>query len=381
MSKKLYPVFLLIFIPLFFSCRTSRKLSTTVNKTQPTPVTQSAQDYVNTYKGIAISEMKRTGIPASITLAQGMVESDFGRSSLARNANNHFGIKCHTDWTGPRIIQDDDTKDECFRKYGSAEKSFLDHSEFLRTRSRYSFLFALDPSDYKAWAHGLKKAGYATNPDYPNMLIRKIEENNLMYFDRQANLNSKLASKEPNQAEAALKNSAPVAAAPSSAATQLSDTVGTTLAGTPASPTVTPVKSVVKSSPGNTPVNSGMAVYARAPRIKENNRVQYIIIKDGDTRDDLEQEFQLLKWELTRYNDLEPGFELKAGEILYLQPKREKAEEGKEFHVFAVGDTMHGISQKYGIKLRNLYSMNRMTEGSQAEAGAKIWLRSTKPAD
>ncbi|MZP65514.1 MAG: hemagglutinin, partial [Bacteroidales bacterium] len=140
--------------------------------------------YINQYRDIAISEMKRTGVPASITLAQGMVESDYGRSTLARLGNNHFGIKCHNGWKGQTMRKHDDRRNECFRKYNSALESYYDHSDFLRSGSRYAFLFDLDPLDYKAWARGLKKAGYATNPDYANMLIRKIEENRLYEFDR-----------------------------------------------------------------------------------------------------------------------------------------------------------------------------------------------------
>jgi LysM repeat protein len=382
MLKRPLPVFLLLLIPFFFSCRTSKKLASSDHKGQQVPLAQSAIDYVNTYKDIAISEMKRTGIPASITLAQGMVESDMGRSSLARNANNHFGIKCHDDWTGPSVIQDDDSKGECFRKYSSAENSFYDHSEFLKTKPRYSFLFDIDPSDYKAWAQGLKKAGYATNPDYPNMLIRKIEENNLEYFDRQAKMGKATASKQSHQAETALKNSAPAVSDSSSVvASQVSEPPGNALADAPAPSKSLPVKNGGKSSSSDTPVNTNIAVYAHAPRVQENNKLQYVIVKDGDTREKLEQEFQLLKWELPRYNDLESGFQLTPGQILYIQPKRDKAEAGKEFYIVAPGDTMYGISQKYGIKLKSLYSMNRMQDGTEAEAGKKIWLRSTKPAD
>lgn len=144
----------------------------------------SVQNYVNSFKGIAVAEMKRTGIPASITLAQGIIESDCGHSTLAREANNHFGIKCHDDWTGATMRHNDNNRNECFRKYSRAAESFYDHSDFLKSVSRYSFLFNLNSTDYKAWAHGLKKAGYATNPDYANMLIRTIEENNLWHFDR-----------------------------------------------------------------------------------------------------------------------------------------------------------------------------------------------------
>ncbi|NMC39473.1 MAG: glucosaminidase domain-containing protein, partial [Bacteroidales bacterium] len=160
-----------------FSCRTSRQVSS------PAVISGTASTYIQSYKDLAVSEMKRTGVPASITLAQGMLESDYGRSTLARMANNHFGIKCHNDWKGQTVRQHDDRRNECFRKYRKVEDSFYDHSDFLRSGSRYSFLFDLDPRNYKAWAHGLKKAGYATNPDYANLLIKKIEENKLYLFD------------------------------------------------------------------------------------------------------------------------------------------------------------------------------------------------------
>ena len=142
------------------------------------------EEYINTYKDIAISEMNRTGVPASIKLAQGMIETGNGNSRLATKGNNHFGIKCHNSWKGKKIHHDDDERGECFRKYKSPEESFLDHSDFLRGSVRYSFLFNLETTDYKGWARGLQKAGYATNPSYANSLIRIIEENELDHFDR-----------------------------------------------------------------------------------------------------------------------------------------------------------------------------------------------------
>lgn len=137
----------------------------------------SREEYINTYKDDAIEEMQRTGIPASITLAQGILESGDGNSALARYARNHFGIKCHSDWKGATFTMDDDAKDECFRKYKHALESYKDHSDFLTGRNRYAFLFELKLTDYKGWAHGLKKAGYATNPKYPKLLIDIIERN------------------------------------------------------------------------------------------------------------------------------------------------------------------------------------------------------------
>ena len=186
MRNRLFIFIHLALLSCLFSCRTYKPLAptSTPHYQLPTSPDQSVQEYINSYKGLAVTEMNRTGIPASITLAQGIIESDCGHSTLAREANNHFGIKCHDDWTGPSIRHTDNSRNECFRKYGKAEDSFYDHSDFLKSVPRYSFLFDLNSTDYKAWAYGLKKAGYATNPDYANMLIRTIEENELWHFDR-----------------------------------------------------------------------------------------------------------------------------------------------------------------------------------------------------
>jgi len=143
----------------------------------------SGEAYINRYKAIAVSEMNRSGIPASITLAQGLLESGNGNSTLAREANNHFGIKCNSDWKGPTILRDDDQINDCFRVYKSPEESFKDHTEFLK-RKRYAFLFELDKNDYEGWARGLKQAGYATNPRYPELLISLVERYNLSQYDR-----------------------------------------------------------------------------------------------------------------------------------------------------------------------------------------------------
>jgi LysM repeat protein len=339
MKNRLFIILNLALLSCLFSCKTYKPL------TQSKKPAQSVQDYVNNYKDLAVAEMTRTGIPASITLAQGIIESDCGNSSLARQANNHFGIKCHDDWTGQSVKHDDNSKNECFRKYARAEDSFYDHSDFIKSGSRYSFLFNYNSTDYKSWAMGLKKAGYATNPDYANMLIRTIEENGLAYFDRGFNVSSTQI----------LKNDS--------------------VKKTPVIHTDDTTKKTVTFS------NSSPAVFARTPRIMENNRIQYIIVKDGDTREKLENEFQLLRWELAKYNELHNDFVPVPGQILYLQPKRDRAEPGKEYYSATSGDTMYFLSQKFGIKLKKLYEMNRMEEGAEPEAGKKIWLRSTKPVN
>lgn len=337
-SSKYFP---LLLSAVFFlnSCRSTRP--TVI----PAAEERSAADYIEKYKDLAISEMKRTGIPASITLAQGMIESDFGRSSLAREANNHFGIKCHNDWTGPTITHHDDRRNDCFRKYRQPEESYYDHSDFLRTGSRYTSLFDLSPTDYKGWARGLKKAGYATNPDYANMLIRKIEENNLYYFDR-----GYTAIQKPDV--------------------------------TPVLPNNDTIYPVIQNQVNDRLVSSGnFAVTAVAPRIMENNRIQYIVVKEGESREKIDIEFQLLKWELAKYNELGSDFIPVAGQMLYLQPKRDKAESGNETYTAAEGDTLYAISQKYGVKLKKLYEYNGMAEGDEPVAGQEIWLRTIKPVN
>lgn len=337
MRNRHFPILPLALTLCLISCRTYKPL---VSSAVPA---QSVSDYVNQYKDLAISEMKRTGIPASITLAQAIIESDCGRSTLAREANNHFGIKCHDDWTGPTVRHNDNSRNECFRKYKKAEESFYDHSDFLKA-ARYSILFNNRPTDYKAWAYGLKKAGYATNPDYANMLIRTIEANGLWTFDSGNNPAVQYAQ----------------------------DIV----------PIKEPFKISGDSSKNKTqPSYRNDAVSARVPRIMENNRIQYIIVKDGDTREKLENEFQLLRWELPKYNEIKNDFVPEPGQILYIQPKRDKAEARNEFYTTIDGDTMYHISQQFGIKLKRLYEMNRMTDGSEPVTGKKIWLRSTKPVE
>lgn len=335
MPKHLF--LLIIVLPIVFgSCRSTMPVATS------SPGEPNAAAYIERYRDLAISEMRRTGIPASITLAQGMIESDFGRSRLAREGNNHFGIKCHNGWTGPTLKHDDDRRNECFRKYNRPEDSFYDHSDFLKSGSRYSSLFDMKATDYKGWAHGLKKAGYATNPDYANMLIRKIEENNLFIYDKgySAPVNTVAEKTQPVSSEIPVRN-----------ADELKINSGTVL------------------------------VQAKVPRIMENNRIQYIIVREGETIESVEKEFGLLKWELTRYNEMTGDLKILPGQILYLQPKRDKAEAGRETHIVTEGETLYFISQKYGVKVRKLYEYNGIPEGEEPSSGQKVWLRGMKPAN
>jgi LysM repeat protein len=350
MKNRLFLFLIMFILSGLISCKTTKPVASKQPRSSNTSISQaqSVSDYVNLYKDLAISEMKRTGIPASITLAQGIIESDCGRSELATLGNNHFGIKCHNDWTGSTIKHNDNSRNECFRKYPRAEESFYDHSDFLKSGSRYSFLFNISATDYKAWAYGLKKAGYATNPDYANMLIRTIEGNNLSSFDQVTNFSG------PPVVDTVIQTAVVPAAAANSGET-------------------------IKKSQ-QPPVNTG-SVVAKVPRVMVNNNIRYIIVRDGDTMEKIENEYQLLKWELARYNEIKSDFSLVPGQILYLEPKKDKAEEGKEFYNATNGDTMYEISQQFGVKLKKLYQMNRMALGTEPEAGRKIWLRNIKPAE
>jgi LysM repeat protein len=286
------------------------------------------EEYIHRYKDMAIAEMQRSGVPASIKLAQGMLESGNGGSRLATRSNNHFGIKCHN-WEGRKTYHDDDKKNECFRVYPSVEASFRDHSEFLLTRDRYRFLFDLNPTDYSAWAHGLRKAGYATNSKYPELLIRIIEENQLYLLDQGVDV-----------------------------------------------PRVPPTTTAPRKRRGSS--GEDFVIDLNRRKVETRNRVEYIRVKEGDTFESLTTELQLLRWELTKYNDLSPDSALRVGQELYIQPKRRKAEAGNSYHIVKKGETMHQVSQLYAIKLQRLYRLNEMVPGMELKEGATLWLRSRK---
>ena len=339
---RFWPSIILAALFLLNSCSAKKPVANVTQTSSAFQVPRSTGGvlgtYIDRYKDIAISEMQRTGVPASIKLAQGMLESDYGRSRLAVNANNHFGIKCHSGWQGATISHNDDAQNECFRKYRNSEESFYDHSNFLTSASRYKDLFKLKPEDYKGWARGLKKAGYATDPNYANLLIGIIEKNDLWLYDREY------------KGLARNNTSAPVSAE-----------------------IVEPIPTM------RNPGANEFVIHNKASRVKENNRIRYIVVNERDTREDIERNFSLLRWELSRYNEFDSNFELQAGQILYLQPKRNKAEAGKNVHNVTNGDSMYSISQQYGVKLKKLYEMNRMQEGEEPKDGDRIWLREMRP--
>ena len=283
------------------------------------------EEYIQTYKDWAIKDMKSSGIPASIKLAQAILESSDGNSELARKSNNHFGIKCHNDWTGKKVYHDDDKKGECFRAYKNPLQSFEDHTTFLTTRSRYQKLFDLDPTDYKAWAKGLKECGYATNPQYPQLLIKIIEENQLYLYDTEGG-----EGKRNNK------------------------------------------KTVSKTEKG--PVVNPFSIR----EIKYNNGVKYVEVQSGDSFSSIAKEFNLREWELPHYNDLPKNADISTMRYLYIQPKRNNAHPDYRTHKVQSGDTMQSISHQYGLKLKKLYKFNGMEQGDEPSVGESINLRKNK---
>jgi len=367
-----FPIYIfIILILLLNSCSSSRKASRSGSPAQATSA--NATEYINKYSALAVSEMHRTGIPASITLAQGMLESNYGRSTLATKGNNHFGIKCHSDWKGEKIYHDDNRRGECFRSYPTAEDSYRDHSDFLTTGSRYKDLFKLNRTDYKGWAHGLKKAGYATDPKYATLLINKIDAYGLHAYDT-GNVTAPSGQKP---AEPALKQTTgqqPVTTAPGPTTGQQPATTVQKTADTAQTSQAQKSTDPVQAQPE---VQAPIKVISLSTgrKIRENNGVQYIIAAEGDTYKSVAEEFQLLALEVSRYNDLPPEASLKPGQFIYLQPKRSKAAEGNSIHIVKAGETMYILSQKYAVKLSSLYKMNVMDEGTECVPGQKVRIR------
>ncbi|MDE7374460.1 MAG: glucosaminidase domain-containing protein [Odoribacter sp.] len=290
------------------------------------------KDFIRKYRHIAIREMERTGIPASITLAQGILESGCGKSELAVKANNHFGIKCHN-WEGDTYTMDDDAKNECFRKYKNAEQSWIDHSEFLTSRPRYAGLFNLKSTDYKAWAKGLKAAGYATNPQYADLLIKIIEDEELHQYDR--NIKHKVHHPQ----------------VPSISVEEFAESISS------------------QFRPGNISYHN---------REEMRNGILCIEAVAGDSFEKIAKYYGIKLKKILQYNDKKDS-SLKPGEMVYLKRKKTKAARGYEFHRVKAGDTLYGIAQQYGIRLKNLAGYNYLYPDSPLTEGEKIFLR--KKAD
>jgi hypothetical protein len=290
---------------------------------------ESVKAYIEKYRDIAIKEMMEYRIPASITLAQGIYESNAGKSRLATEANNHFGIKCHKEWTGKTFIQDDETKDECFRRYSNPEESFRDHSYFLSQRDRYKPLFSLEITDYKGWANGLKACGYATNPQYADHLIKTIEDYQLYRND----------------------------VADFSIA--LNDSVGSSLDSAVRKVTA-PKYDLFAEGPGK------RMVYL-------NNGLQFIIHRKNDNIKNVSKAFKVSERKIRKFNDMQKDAPLVPGQMVYLEPKKKAG--ALALHVVKPGETMYILSQSYGVQLSQLYKINKLKPGRPIKQGQKILLR------
>lgn len=298
------------------------------------------QKYIETYADVAVQEMYRSGVPASITLAQGMLESGNGRSTLAVKANNHFGIKCHNGWKGGRVYHDDDAKGECFRKYGHAYESYRDHSDFLRYRDRYKFLFDLKSTDYKGWAYGLKKAGYATDPGYATKLIKLIEEYKLYEYD------TRTASFGAAGESSGKKKARPM---PPSVIEQ----------AVPVS------KDVVKKS----------FQFTITREMYSKNGVPFIYSSEGETYESIADAYGLFVKELLKFNDLSEVERLFPGTVVYLQAKKKMAAKGLEMHILEKGETLWQLAQRYAVKMKHIYKLNGWKDDYVPREGESVKLR------
>jgi len=279
------------------------------------------EEYLQLYQDEAIKEMNRSGVPASITMAQGMLESSYGNSELARKAKNHFGIKCHSDWKGKKIFKDDDTKNECFRVYRNVLDSYKDHSDFLTGKSRYAFLFELKITDYKGWAKGLRKAGYATNPKYPQLLIGLIERYHLDELDKKRKI------KKVDQKQ------------------DLSD-------------------------------NPEEIVIGEQSEIKETeNFVKYVVAKPNDSFETISDRLNISVRRLLKYNECEMH-PLKAGERVYIKPKRRWAK--KKYHEVQNGETLYSIAHQHGVKIKSIVKRNRIGKDLIIQPNQKLKLKGFK---
>jgi LysM repeat protein len=287
----------------------------------------TAQEYIQQYKDLAISEMKRMGVPAAITLAQGLLETENGNSDLLKASNNHFGIKCKSTWTAETVSHDDDAPGECFRKYKTAEDSYRDHSNFLRGNSRYDFLFKLDPSDYKGWAYGLRKAGYATNPRYPQILIKNIEDNNLEQYTLEG-LNE----------------------VPHFDATKYSD-------DPEKKDSETNLDATASVAPVSLMINGSKALY----------------VPEGTSLLAVATENRINLEKLLTINDLTKDGLLDKGQYIFLEKKKKEGDQ--DFCIAQPNETLYDIAQKHGVILQNLYVYNQLTADDFIVAGTKIFLR------
>ena len=365
------------------------------------------QRYVDRYAAIAVTEMYRSGVPASITLSQGLLESRYGLSALAAEGHNHFGIKCHNDWKGKTMAVDDDAKGECFRVYDADIDSFHDHSDFLRYRDRYKFLFDFPVTDYKAWANGLKKAGYATDPAYPAKLIKLIEDYDLSRFDK-----AKPADFEPGGKYADLGAGAPAAsvsdkdkplddralfpkqakpgkepAAKETRAEKKARTKAEREARRAAQQHQKPTEALPEALP-ESPNALEEAEVAQEQELREEfhfqmgrkiykqNGVPFLYAMEGEDYRTIAEENNIILRQLLRYNDLAAEETLLPGTVVYLQAKKNQTRKGLDKYIVERdGESLRDICQRFGVKQKSIQKLNGFGAAHDLREGDTILLR------
>lgn len=308
------------------------------------------EDYITRYSGIAVAEMYRSGVPASITLAQGLLESGSGRSRLATEGNNHFGIKCHSKWKGKTIRADDDEKNECFRAYGAAEDSFRDHSDFLRFNDRYKFLFDYPVTDYKSWAYGLKKAGYATDPSYAPKLIRYIEDYRLYEYDTKTV--GEVYSSAPKGEILSLEDGESY----------------------PAEIPESPLK--IEEATVYRPAYAEERSFSLSRTLYAKNGVPFLYSVEGETYESIAAGRKLFLKEILRINDLDHVEPLLPGTVVYLEAKKKMAAKGLDKYIVGEdGEQLRDIAQRFAVRKKDLMKLNGLSEGDRLCEGDELLLR------
>ena len=300
--------------------------------------------YIATYQSIAISEMQRTGVPAAIKLAQGIHETTAGTSELVKKSNNHFGIKCKSDWTGEKVSHTDDAPHECFRKYDDPLQSYRDHSDFLKNSSRYSSLFKLDPLDYEAWAKGLKKAGYATNPRYPQIIIKLIETYQLQDYTLIAL--GKMPPKDGQLAKNDIEENKDAAVS------------ATTVEVVPSEKTVEEKRHYPS---GEFKIHDTRVIFA----------------KSGTSLLSIAQQYNIPLAKILEFNEMNESETVVKDQLIYLQRKRKTG--NNEFHIVRQGESLRDIAQEEAIRMESLLEYNHLQSYMQPAAGEQLYLKSKAP--
>jgi LysM repeat protein len=318
----MFKILIALFISFFSFSATAQRLS--------------VEEYIEQFKDIAMNEMRRSGVPAAITLAQGILESENGNSELVKKSNNHFGIKCKSNWTGETVTHDDDANGECFRAYNNAGDSYRDHSDFLKANMRYASLFNLEQTDYPAWARGLKKAGYATNPRYPDLLVKYIEQYNLQQYSLL------VLNKLPGSDIAAINENKTI-----------------------------PQISAVDNKP--LPQIHNAVLSPDPGKIISINNTQCVYIKKGTSLLLVADKYNIALGKLMDFNDLPEEGLLSKDQYIYLAKKSKTGQQ--EFYITQTGETLNDIAQLTGIQLKYLLAYNNLNAASKLSPNTKLFLQ------